>query len=75
MARKLRLRPVKGVRCPRCGGPLYNSMIPEYTFQCLECDEDFYFIEVDTSNKNYHAQPTLLKKLRCGIYKKLETIF
>lgn len=33
-------------KCPRCGGPLSWSDIPQYTYQCFTCDEDFYNIEV-----------------------------
>lgn len=31
--------------CPRCGKALNFSDNPEYTFQCLDCDEDFYSFE------------------------------
>jgi hypothetical protein len=31
--------------CPRCGRGLNFSDNPEYTFQCFECDEDFYTFE------------------------------
>lgn len=33
--------------CPRCGTRLIASDIPGYAYQCLNCDEDFYFCEVD----------------------------
>ena len=33
-------------RCPRCGGMLRTSDLPEYSFVCPECDENFYGIEV-----------------------------
>lgn len=32
-------------RCPHCGGLLRPSDNPEYTFQCFDCDEDFYTVE------------------------------
>lgn len=32
-------------RCPRCGKVLAKSDNPEYTYQCFDCDEDFYSIE------------------------------
>ena len=32
-------------RCPHCGGLLHPSDNPEYTFQCFDCDEDFYTVE------------------------------
>ena len=31
--------------CPKCGRALNFSDNPEYTFQCLNCDEDFYMFE------------------------------
>jgi rubrerythrin len=31
--------------CRNCGQPLIKSDNPEYTFQCLDCDEDFYKFE------------------------------
>lgn len=31
--------------CPKCGRALNFSDNPEYTFQCLDCDEDFYELE------------------------------
>ena len=31
--------------CPKCGRALTFSDNPEYTFQCLDCDEDFYSFE------------------------------
>ena len=31
--------------CPRCGKALNFSDNPEYTFQCFDCDEDFYSFE------------------------------
>lgn len=31
--------------CPKCGKALNFSDNPEYTFQCLDCDEDFYAFE------------------------------
>ena len=31
--------------CPKCGRALEFSPIPEYTFYCVDCDEDFYEFE------------------------------
>lgn len=31
--------------CRFCGSPLYKSEIEGYTFQCFNCDEDFYYFE------------------------------
>lgn len=28
-------------RCPRCGNPLYLSDLPQYTYVCAECEENF----------------------------------
>ena len=36
-----------GQKCPRCGCPVYPSDIPEYNYQCFDCDEDFYSFEVN----------------------------
>ena len=33
--------------CPKCGKALNFSDNPEYTFQCLDCDEDFYSFEAN----------------------------
>lgn len=38
------------VFCPHCGGPLIPSEIPDYVWQCIDCDEDFYGIEVVRKN-------------------------
>lgn len=35
----------EGLKCPRCGGPLRKSYLPEYSYQCFECNEDFYGFE------------------------------
>lgn len=35
----------KNPRCPRCGNRLEYSDIPEYTWLCTECDENFYSFE------------------------------
>ena len=37
--------------CPRCGRALNFSDNPEYTFQCLDCDEDFYEFEADVKEQ------------------------
>lgn len=34
-------------RCPKCGKVLEPSDNPEYVFQCMDCDEDFYNFEAD----------------------------
>ena len=31
--------------CCKCGSPLFKSLLPEYTYQCFTCDEDFYAFE------------------------------
>ena len=34
--------------CPKCNSKLYNEIIKEidYPYVCLECDENFYNIEI-----------------------------
>lgn len=32
--------------CPHCGRPVLKSLIKGYSFQCYNCDEDFYKFEV-----------------------------
>ncbi len=34
--------------CCRCGSPLFQSLLPGYSFQCFTCDADFYQFEQDT---------------------------
>lgn len=31
--------------CKKCGAPLFPSLLPDYKYQCFQCDEDFYAIE------------------------------
>lgn len=47
---------VDGVKCPRCGGPLHKSYIPEYVSQCFECDEDFYGFEAASLHPDHHEK-------------------
>ena len=37
--------------CRFCGSPLYKSDLEEYTFECLNCDEDFYYFEQYDNNE------------------------
>ena len=32
--------------CPKCEGKLVKSKIPDYAYECKNCDENFYSIEV-----------------------------
>jgi len=41
------LPPEQGLRCRRCGGPVYASELPQYNYQCLTCDEDLFEFEVE----------------------------
>lgn len=42
--------------CPKCGKLLHTTDIPEYAFVCLECDENFYSIEVqDYSGERFEV--------------------
>ena len=31
--------------CRFCGSPLFKSRVDGYTYECLECDEDFFAFE------------------------------
>ena len=33
-------------KCPKCNHPLLTSDLEEYTYLCLNCDENFYSVEV-----------------------------
>ena len=33
-------------KCPKCGGTLYLSDLPQYDYVCTHCDENFYECEV-----------------------------
>lgn len=41
-------RVMKEYICPHCGQELVKSTTEGYTFQCVNCDEDFVSIEVIT---------------------------
>jgi DNA-directed RNA polymerase subunit RPC12/RpoP len=44
-----------GLQCRRCRNPVWKSDNPEYSYQCLECDEDLYSFDVEKQerkNKN-----------------------
>ena len=34
--------------CPKCGESLWESDLPEYSYVCFDCDENFYEFEVET---------------------------
>ena len=36
--------------CNRCGSPVVRSGNPEYSYLCLECDEDLYEFETHKVN-------------------------
>ncbi|MDR1739154.1 MAG: hypothetical protein LBR45_00145 [Bacteroidales bacterium] len=38
--------------CPHCNKPLQKSRNKEYAFECLDCDEDFYSIEIKTAKNS-----------------------
>lgn len=38
-------------KCPRCKSILHPSDVCGYAYVCLNCDENFYHIEVDESNE------------------------
>lgn len=39
--------------CRRCGHPVYESDIPEYSYQCFHCDEDLYSFEATEQDAHY----------------------
>lgn len=41
------------MKCRRCGGPLFESDLPDYAFQCFTCDEDFYSFEAEEQDPHY----------------------
>ena len=43
---KPRRKKITGKSCPRCRNPLFLSDTPGYKYQCFNCDEDFYNVEV-----------------------------
>lgn len=45
-------------RCPHCGKLLTASELPEYVYQCMECDEDFYAFEAHKITTVF-SEPTL----------------
>lgn len=42
-----------GMVCRRCGYPVYESDIPEYSYQCFSCDENMYNFEVKEQDSLY----------------------
>ena len=42
-----------GKICKRCESPVWQSGVPEYSFQCLRCDEDLYKFEVEEQDPRY----------------------
>ena len=40
-------------KCPRCGGILYTQTeYGDYSYQCQNCDEDFYDFEVTDTEES-----------------------
>ena len=52
--------------CRRCGRPVYPSDIPEYSYQCFHCDEDFYSIEVEEQDA-FYLPPVMVARPVNGI--------
>ena len=42
--------------CRFCGSPLFPSDVEEYTYQCFQCDEDFYSIEQSPVSNSLNAE-------------------
>lgn len=36
-----------GKHCPHCGDFLFESSLPQYVYQCITCDEDFFAFEAN----------------------------
>lgn len=39
-------------RCNRCGSIVFKSELPEYLYQCFNCDEDLYSFETYEDGTN-----------------------
>lgn len=37
--------------CNKCGNPVTESDLKDYSYQCLECDEDLYLFETHSKEK------------------------
>lgn len=44
------------LKCRKCGGKVYESDNPEYSYQCFNCDEDLYSFEVEAQDAHYHPR-------------------
>jgi hypothetical protein len=42
--------------CPRCNSLLTPSDLPQYAYQCLACDEDFYAFEAIVADDGYFTE-------------------
>lgn len=50
--------------CPKCGRMLIKSRMKDYSFQCMNCDEDFYRIEVLTKKQKRTLWKENLEEVR-----------
>lgn len=50
--------------CPHCGKTVIKSELPEYVWQCMDCDEDFY--DFECVPKSDCLLPTDRLKKCCG---------
>lgn len=39
--------------CKRCKAPVWRTDTPDYSFQCLSCDEDLYEFETEEQDPHY----------------------
>ena len=62
--------------CPHCHNEVVKSENPEYEWQCLECDEDFYSFEVVNEDETEVEVPkeTEIKVVVCRPNEKAELI-
>lgn len=47
--------------CPKCGRELLRSRVPGYTYECKNCDEDFYRTEVLNRSLTKNKKRTMEK--------------
>jgi len=57
-------------RCPKCGKVLEKSELPDYVYQCMDCDEDFYSIEAVevTTTFTEHTEEDQKRYNECGFH-------
>jgi uncharacterized protein (DUF983 family) len=51
------------MKCNRCGSPVFESDLLEYTYQCFKCDEDLYDFEVEEQDAHYFPRVIVARRL------------